>query len=144
MIPTKYPKSNHNEGHYGMEWKAGEQFSTGDAWRHACYLVEMKASHPIMYFLWFRWWIPTLLHEDEREKLDHYVKVCSQTTYRSFWAEFSMHHPVQFLLYYLAVFLFQRLIKFLTAPVKMINRTVKPQSTKNGFGDVLIEDKLVK
>ena len=97
-----------------------------------------------MYVLWFRWWIPTLLHEDERKELNHYIKISQKMKYRSFWAEFSMHHPIQFLLYYFSVFLLQGFAKFLAVPIKMIGGFAKSPITKNGVDDVLLDEKLIE
>ena len=123
MIPTKYPERTDNTG---ADWtdtfREGELFQVGSAKAHADYLIEMKAKHPIMYFLWFRWWIPSLLHDDERKQLDHYIKICRKHRHRSYWAEFAMYHPVQYLLYVLTVLFFQGFIKYLPTPVKVISR----------------------
>jgi len=146
MIPTKYLKSDKARNGWGCyhSHDDGEAFRHGSAKLHADYLTEMKARHPIMYFCWYRWWIPTLLHEDERKDLDHYMHVCRQYRHRPFWAEFSMFHPVQYLLFFLSALLFQSAIKCLTAPIKVFKRVFPPPVTEDGLKNVLLNQELVE
>ena len=148
MIPKKYPKrTDHATADWTSSWRDGELFQVGSAKAHADYLIEMRAKSPITYFLFYRWWIPTLLHEDERKCLDSYMKCCARVRHRSFWADFSLHHPVLYLLYWLFVFLFQMLVKLLTSPVKVITVLCRIQKTpisKNTIENVLFDDKFVE
>jgi hypothetical protein len=105
-IMNKYPKrpvdENDNPNIFsGEEWYAGYLFRCGCAHKHARYLIEMSRRHPVMYWIWYRWWIPSLLHEDEHEKLDHAMKYCKKFEFRSYWADFALYHPVQFLVFLL-------------------------------------------
>jgi len=138
MIPSKYPKrTDHNTADWTTHWRDGELFQVGSARAHADYLIEMKARSPVMYFLWYRWWIPSLLHEEERVQLEDYLNCCRRIRHRSYWAAFSLHHPVLFLLYFLFIFFFQITVKFLTAPIKVIGRFFKSQWTSSKSGEAL-------
>ena len=151
MIPTKYPKKERItdgmvDGVENMdipyEWRYGS-FQTGCAGMFAYYMIEMSIRHPIIYILWYRWWTPTLLHEEERVDLDEWIKICRTRYFRPYWVEFSIHHPILYLLYFVVVFLFQRIIKFLTAPVKMISRIFKSPFTVKSFDGSRTDEKLV-
>jgi hypothetical protein len=86
-------------------------FDAGSAYLHGRYMIEMSFKHPIMYMLWYRWWVPSLLHEDERKHLRHWMDRSRKCDYRPYWAEFSMHHPIQFIVGLFLWRIFQGLIK---------------------------------
>ena len=127
-------------------WNQGHKFRCGSAIQHMRYLAEMSRRHPIMYWLWFRWWIPTLLHEDERKRLNDF---CIDHEFRPYWADFALYRPVQFL-----VFLFLRrcvqtfakiYVKLLSAPIKAISRILKVYpSRKDNTDNVRRNDKIVE
>ena len=107
------------------------------------YMIEMSFRHPIMYFLWYRWWIPTLMSEEYRKDFPTYMKN-RREIYVSYWAGFAQYHPVLFLWYALPVLFFQGTIKFFSASIKVIGRFFKSPITKERFDDVLIDEKFVE
>jgi hypothetical protein len=134
MIPTKYPKrpawtrrfqnadefeerlaEDIHDYHNGHIYRA---FYMGSGYAHARYLADMMFRHPVMYYLWYRWWIPSLLQEEERTILYNQIDVC-RVNYRPYWIEFSLYHPVLFFLWVLA---FQVFVKFPTFAIKKICR----------------------
>lgn len=135
MIPIKHQKRP--EGTTGADLTrgrekhhTGEYFNNGAACAYARYMIEMSFKHPIMYLLFFHWWIPSLLHKDEYDGLDPrwrpgiktWVKQLRKTDYKPYWAEFSLYHPIQFLVFLLAIRIFQGIVKFLTGFIKVISR----------------------
>jgi hypothetical protein len=128
MISFKYPKrpnfapNRDADRFYYHKGYRSMVFHCGSAYAHAHYLIKMSFRHPIMYFLWYRWWIPFLLQEDERNVLPQHIKTLRKEDYGPYWSEFSIHHPVQYLLFLLFILCFQFLIQLLTTPVKIILR----------------------
>jgi len=116
-MPRKYPRS-YDRRHDLPRWE-----------RHAMsYLKAMSFKHPIMYILFYRWWIPMLLSPQEREYLNgKYQEYYEDHLYfeRPYWVEFSSHHPVQFFLLYLVWLTCLGFVKLLTAPVKIVRRMFK-------------------
>jgi hypothetical protein len=102
---NKYPKRlvDEDDHLYYHDIQPGYAFQCGCAHMHARYLIEMSRRHPIMYWVWYRWWIPSLLHEDERRLLDWKLRNCKQFEFRPYWADFALYHPVQFLVFLLLV-----------------------------------------
>ena len=148
-MPRKYLEREHSPCYRGdtmsreleasQDWTAqtewrGHVFREGSGVGHACYLTEMSFKHPIMYFCFYRWWIPTLLTPNERRAFDELYQWRHRDFYRPYWAEFSSHHPVQFLLLFIVFVLFQSFIKLLTAPVKAVHRVFKVQGPTGGAG----------
>ena len=123
MIPINYSQRPQNtneplkkEDHFVYDdmaaYRSGhvrEVFDVGGAFAHADYMIQMSFKHPILYFLWYRWWAPSLLHESERKHLSFCIHDIRVYDYRPYWAEFSLYHPLQFILF---LFLF-RLFSFL-------------------------------
>ena len=124
QIPIKYPPrpkrtyaplENEDDGYRYEDmarYSTGnvrQLFNAGSAYAHALYMVQMSFKHPILYFLWYRWWIPSLLHDSERKHVSLCVREFRKGEYRPYWAEFSLYHPFQFILW---LFLF-RLFSFL-------------------------------
>lgn len=128
-MPTKYPEFDYTRccGLYASPIS----FQDGSGACHAYYLREMSYKHPVLYYLFYRWWVPMLLTPDERMVFDERK---SDEWERPYWAEFSLHHPVQFMLLIVVCRAFQFFskggIKLLTAPVKLIRRLFERQ----GFG----------
>ncbi len=122
MIPEKYEELEQNKSaNYPNEYGERELFDHVVAYQHAKYLVDMSFRYPILYLLWFRWWVPSLLREPERkreirERRLHRARYCLP-----YWAEFSLYHPILFLVW----LFFERLIKFLARPIKVIRRLFK-------------------
>jgi hypothetical protein len=123
---NKYPKRpvDENDHIYHHNIQPGDAFRCGCARMHARYLTEMSRRHPVMYWGWYRWWIPSLLHEDEYKELDHWLKYYRNFEFRPYWADFALYHPVQFLVYLLLMktmkFVAKTHIKFLTTVVKAV------------------------
>jgi len=146
---NKYPKrpvDEHDNPHDDIsagEYSAGHKFRCGSAFRHVKYLIEMSRRHPIMYWIWYRWWIPSLLHADERKKLDNFTL---EHEFRPYWADFALYHPVQFLVFLFLRQVFQAFVKPLTSFVKIVgtHRLWKFHVAKDGTDDMLIKDKLVE
>ena len=115
-------------------------FNAGSAYAHGRYMIEMSFKHPIMYILWFRWWIPYLLHKDERKMLREAIEFSRKYEYRPYWAEFALHHPVLFLVY----LLFQTFIKFLSTPIKIIGGVFKCTTIKENADNPLIKNKFTQ
>ena len=109
-------------------------FDAGSAYLHGKYMIEMSFKHPIMYLLWYRWWVPSLLHEDERKRLRQWMDRSRRYDYRPYWAEFSLYHPVQFLVGLFLWRILQGIVKLATLPVKIIGglfkRTPKNEETQ--------------
>ena len=102
-----------------------KMFDLGSSFMHAYYLVEMSFRHPIMYFLFYRWWIPLFLLEEQKENFGERIKHIRSTYFRPYWAEFSLRHPVQYCLFWIVFFLFEFIVKLFTAPIKIIKRFEK-------------------
>ena len=107
MPPAKYPELDEIAG-YTLP------FYDGNGAEHAHYLIEMSFKRPIMYLLFYRWWVPGLLSAVERKRLEQYDFSMLR---RSYWAEFSLYHPVQFMLLLFAHRAFQFCVKFLIKPL---------------------------
>jgi hypothetical protein len=88
----------------------------GEVWAVAKYMVELKLRHPVMYCLFYRWWIPSLLPKNARKLLPYAIHATQQINFLPFWAEFAKYHPVLFAF----VFFFQFVVQFLTTPIKTI------------------------
>ena len=132
MVPIKYPKESSlyifPHGHpNGMTHTLAKQ------------MLTLWYSHPIIYLLWYRWWIPSLLHEDDRENLI-YILGGDQIT-APYWVEFSKFHPVQFVAILLLIIRpYQIVVKCFTTIVKKVNRIFKHLSTKNGTSNPPIDN----
>jgi len=137
MIHTKYPAPEypaaevlhkeemwHEERAYGS-CTMRSAFDIGSAYEHAHYMIEMSFRHPIMYFLFYRWWVPLFLHEGQREKIVCWIEKLRKSHFRPYWAEFALRHPIQYALFWIVCAPFQFLIKFLTAPIKKIDTSEK-------------------
>ena len=140
----KYAKRTDHQGadlsRGSTEGQTRRMFEAGTARMHAKYMIEMSFRYPIMYLLWYRWWIPSLLHEDERKRLSEWIDYSRKYEYRPYWAEFSAHHPILFVwvLFILIV------VKFLSAPIKIIGRCFKCRSVKNSSEDIEVENVFIE
>jgi len=128
MRPTKYPRFHTfidaEEGlHDGN--LARTLFDMGSAYLHAYYMVEISFRHPVMYFLFYRWWIPFFLHKEEQKKVDKFIRYIRSVYFRPYWAEFALYHPVQYCLFWIVLSLFEFIIKLFAVPVKIIKRGEK-------------------
>jgi hypothetical protein len=149
---NKYPKRQ--KGCYWgtdcgrAEIEPGVLFQEGSAYMHAPYLLEMKAKHPIMYWLWYRWWIPSLLQPDEREQLKCSLVYYRRFKFRPYWADFALYHPVQFLVYLLLVHTIQSTSnickKLFSTPVQIVFGSLKISAPKNGVDNILDENIFVE
>ena len=130
-------------------YNAGCKFRCGSAYEHAGYLIEMSRRHPIMYWIWYRWWVPLLLHKDERQRLDGHVESRQRFGFRPYWADFALYHPVQFLVFLLLRspclwILNQPVVVSLTAPIKIIGRVLKLCPSKNSIDNIPVEHVFVE
>ena len=152
MNMNKYPKRQ--KGCYWgtdcgrVKFEPGVLFQEGSAEVHAPYLLEMKAKHPIMYWLWYRWWIPSLLQPDERKQLKCSLVYYRKYKFRPYWADFALYHPVQFLVYLLLVYTVTLIAKFckklFATPIQIVFGSSKIKTSKNGIDNILVENILVK
>jgi len=126
--------------------RGGYLLRMGVALMHARYMIEMSRKHPVMYWLWYRWWIPSLLHEDERKRLDSWLKSLLEFEYNPYWADFSMYHPVQFLVFLLLRNSCQFFVKYLTTPIEVIGRLSRTKNTVSSkeTDNFLVKDELVE
>ena len=99
---------------------------------------EMRVRHPIAYYLWYKWWLPTLLTKEERERLPHAWNESHVVS--EYWTQFALYHPFS----YLVVLLFQVVIKHVTTQVKLVGSFFKPPLPKDRIDDVLFEEKFVE
>ena len=109
-------------------------FVEGSGLEHAHYLYEFSFKHPILCYLFYRWWLPTLLTPEDRERFyeawyNHYMV---KELYRPYWAEFNYHHPVQFLLLFGLYSLFQFAVMSLTRLVKPVYGFFRPRCVRGG------------
>ena len=97
MRPTKYSESywfrGAEEQFYENGHRMREMFDSGIAIVHAHYMVEMCFRHPVMYFLFYRWWMLWFLHENERKYIGKYIKRIRAERLPC-WAEFALYHPI--------------------------------------------------
>jgi hypothetical protein len=100
-------------------------FADGNVYVYAVYLVRMQYKHPIWYQLWYRWWVPHLLHKEERVNLTTAIEFAKLSRPQPFWADFSLCHPF---LFFLLLF-FQTLVKFFTAPRKTVDNSMNNINT---------------
>jgi hypothetical protein len=119
---TSMPPSARYPDETPYDHGGGEIFWKGSSYAHAAYLVDMRLKHPILYFLWYRWWVMWLLHEDELRSLTEHMQYIHQKKYNPTWVYFSGEHPVLFLFYLLFHFTFQTMVKFFSTPRKIVNR----------------------
>ena len=128
MRPTKYPEFHYfvdvEEPNYRCGIYIREMFDSGIAIVHADYMVEMSFRHPVMYFLFYRWWILMFLHENQRKYIGKYIKRI-RSKRLPYWAEFSLYHPIQYCLFWIVISLFEFVVKLFTAPIKIIKRAKK-------------------
>jgi hypothetical protein len=124
----------------------GRRFRCGSASAHAQYLIEMSRQHPIMYWIWYRWWLPLLLHEDEYVYLSGYVKRFVREKYRPYWADFALYHPIQFVVFLFLRYAFHAIKKFMSFLIKIVgSRLVKLRTAaKEDVNEVLINDEFVE
>ena len=127
MFPTKFPKCPHVSGVESYQadkydFRKCCMFNEGYITLHARYLIEMSFKHPIMYVLWYRWWIVSLIHKDDRTGFELRLKTY-RSYYRPYWAEFSSHHPIQYVIFLLLhLLVLQTAVKLLTSLVKIVSR----------------------
>ena len=84
------------------------------------YSLEMSFRHPILYFLFYRWWVRLGCPPKYRPLLIGEYYYQRTYRYRTYWTEFSLYHPVQYMLLLFVVTVFKFLIKCLTAPIKAV------------------------
>lgn len=118
MFPTK-SKDNIYSELYGRGKGYGREAAT-EIYK---YMFEMSQKHPIMYLLWYRWWLPTLLTDWSREYIAEAGEDLQYNyNYPVWWTGFAMYHPLQFVvLYLLFVFVFQPCKKSLSRFIKVVN-----------------------
>jgi len=127
----------------------GKLFQNGSAYAHVRYMIEMSRRHPVLYWIWYRWWIPSLLHEDERKRLDHWRTLCLKYEFRPYWADFALYHPVQFLMFLLLwrtlriKLIIEFPVKLFTIAIKKIGRIGRDRCTKDSTDYMRTKDKLV-
>jgi len=149
---NKYPKRPEDVDYMpyndsgNSQYRGGRLFRMGVAIMHAQYMIEMSRKHPIMYWLWYRWWVPSLLHEDERKRLDSWQKVLLEFKYNPYWADFSMYHPVQFLVFLLLRNACKFFVNSLTTPIKIIGRLSWTKNTvlSKEINNLRVKDELVE
>jgi len=97
---------------------------------YAKYMVDFSIRHPIMYFLFYRWWLFYSMRGESREQLTKWIKHW-RTCYphvghfrMSFWAAFALYHPVLVLLWIMFRSVLQFAENFVTAPCKAVYRRV--------------------
>ena len=108
------------------------------------YMGEMRFRHPIMYYLWYRWWLMRLVPP----KCVPYVKksMCERNIngrYRVYWAAFALHHPVLFFLWTVFRVVFQFVVKLFTLPIKVV-LALKSQIVVIGFDNTRAKDELAQ
>ena len=152
---NNYPKRPADEydnpnSDMSSSWNEGHKFRCGSAYAHAGYLIEMSRRHPIMYWLWYRWWIPSLLHEDERKKLVQRIESRLRVDYRPYWADFALYHPIQFLMYLLLRWHVKQMtklyVKLLSTAIQVVRVMISKRIHKsiNSKADVLGKDKFIQ
>ena len=139
MNLVKYPKSP--ETTYASGKTNRDYFDQGYPGVHAKYLVEMSFKHPVMYFMFYRWFIPLTLHKNDRQGLTEMVRHYRKYDYLPFWAEFSQYHPVLGMLY----LIFQGFICILTRPVQQtVGIAGQTEGQRIGNGVAFTYDKLAQ
>ena len=99
------------------------------------YMQDMWLRHPIMYILFYRWWLLYSLPVHIR----WFLVLPSAMTgrYSNFmpqWATFALYHPILFVFWLLFYSGFQLVVKCLTAPIQIF-RALKPKNTVEGTGE---------
>jgi len=127
-LPVKYLKPDLiqvNPGLYANPMSicspSGPRFHEGSGFICAEFLREMSVRHPIMYLLFYRWWIPMQLSPEEREEFDR-VREVNRYKYTAYWMEFALYHPVQFVLLRPIWIAFQPCVKLFAAPIEVVKR----------------------
>jgi len=86
--------------------------------RYVSYMIEFRAKNPIMYAVFYRWWLVRGAPKPIQEHIPRIVRVGG--AYASRWPDFAMHHPVLFFLWLILFASFQFFVKLLTAPIQTI------------------------
>ena len=93
MRPAKYSEFHHfvdvEEHHFQSGIYIREMFDSGIAIVHAHYMVEMSFRHPVMYFLFYRWWVLWFLHENQRKYIGAPLIIPFYASYSPRQASFS-------------------------------------------------------
>jgi len=110
-------------------------FSDGNGAEHAHYLYDLCFRHPIMYYLFYRWWVPSLLVPEERARFDEilYHMWRIQWIYTPHWAEFAKYHPVQFMLLLLGHRVWRLFRRFTVVPILSVYDWLRSQ-TRDEYG----------
>jgi len=129
MRPKKYPEFHCWHGDERACFCNGiglrDMFESGGARVHAQYMYEMSIRHPVMYFLFYRWWLFMFLHEDQKNNIAECIKYIRDNHSRPYWAEFALYHPVLYCLFWFIISIFEFVVKLFTSPIKIIKRSEK-------------------
>lgn len=92
---------------------------------YAAYISAFRLRHPIMYFLWYRWWLFRFTSPELRQHLAESTHDWKRPFYcftgpRNYWAAFAMYHPVVFLVRLLWLTCYQFFVQLFSAPVESV------------------------
>ena len=90
---------------------------------YADYLADFSFRHPVMWFLFYRWWFLLAMPKELRAPLIRLVR--SRTQNKSYirpyrWQVVLLHNPVLFLVWIVLFSGFKFLVKFLTSSSRVI------------------------
>ena len=86
------------------------------------YMAEFSIRHPILYILWYKWWLMYSMPKEMRKHLPTVLRCERRRLRHPLWAEFAMHNPLLFLLWLIMYTSFQITVKVVTAPCKVAVR----------------------
>ena len=114
-------KEQQNEAYNPCTFAEGQNEIYGrlQCYYYAEYLWEFRAKHPIMYYLWYRWWFMQFVPSREVPYVKDHMRTY-KGKHNTVYATLEMYHPVLFFKWLFLCLLFQFVVKFFTAPVKVI------------------------
>jgi len=97
---------------------AGELLDIVGPYRYARYLREFYIRHPLMWFLFYRWWFLWAAPKEMRPGLLQHIRTDHADA--PFWKDFVSHHPVLFILWLAVRTLFQLFVNIQAASLKIL------------------------
>ena len=130
-------KEQQNEAYNPLAFGEGQHeiYYRLQCYNYGHYLWEFRARHPIMYYLWYRWWFMRFVPAREVSLVKGAIRDY-KGKHGTPRATFAMYHPILFFVWLVLCFLFQLAVKALTAPVKVI------RALKVGGGETATVDEL--
>jgi len=108
-----------------QHWFVMPYMDSASLWSHfvsdemyVIYMLDFKVRHPIMWLLWYRWWLLYSLPKELRQERMAQLRYCCLT--HRFGMEFAIQHPILSLVWMLIYPIFKLVVKLFTAPVKAI------------------------